>query len=117
MFPQLIAGPIVRYGTIAKEIHTRKVRWEDFSEGGFRFLVGLGKKVILANQLSEVADQFLAGNLAELSTAIQASGLSIAAIARGTRCHWETVYHAAHNVPVRFDSARRIMYYLRTLEL
>lgn len=69
MFPQLIAGPIVRYGTIAKEIHTRKVRWEDFSEGGFRFLVGLGKKVILANQLSEVADQFLAGNLAELSTA------------------------------------------------
>ena len=69
MFPQLIAGPIVRDGTIAKEIHTRKVRWEDFSEGGFRFLVGLGKKVILANQLSEVADQFLAGNLAELSTA------------------------------------------------
>ena len=69
MFPQLIAGPIVRYGTIAQEINSRKVSWEDVSEGGFRFLVGLGKKVILANQLSEVADQFLTGNLAELSTA------------------------------------------------
>lgn len=53
--------------------------------------------------------------LNELSTAIRASGLSIAAIARGTRCHWETVYHAAHNVPVRFDSARRIMYYLKSI--
>ena len=68
MFPQLIAGPIVRYGTIAKEIHKRHVTWNDVADGGFRFLVGLGKKVILANQLSEVSDQFLAGNLAELST-------------------------------------------------
>lgn len=55
----------------------------------------------------------LAEGLAELSTAIKASGLSIAAIARGARCHWETVYHAANNVPVRFDSARRILYFLR----
>lgn len=57
----------------------------------------------------------LAEGLAELSTAIQASGLSIAAIARGTRCHWETVYHAANNIPVRFDSARRIAYYLKSI--
>ena len=69
MFPQLIAGPIVRYGTIAKEIHGRHVSWEDVADGSFRFLVGLGKKVILANQLSEVSDQFLAGNLASLTTA------------------------------------------------
>ena len=55
----------------------------------------------------------LAEGLAELSTAIKASGLSIAQIARGTRCHWETVYHAANNIPVRYDSARRILYYLR----
>lgn len=55
----------------------------------------------------------LAQGLAELSTAIKASGLSIAEIARGTRCHWETVYHAANNIPVRYDSARRILYYLR----
>ncbi len=53
--------------------------------------------------------------LSELSTAIRASGLSIAAIARGTRCHWETVYHAANRVPVRFDSARRILFYLKSI--
>ena len=75
MFPQLIAGPIVRYGTIAKEIKTRHVSLEDVADGGFRFLVGLGKKVILANQLSEISDQFLAGNLAELSTAGAWTGL------------------------------------------
>lgn len=69
MFPQLIAGPIVRYGSIAKEIHERKVSVSDVADGGFRFFVGLGKKVILANQLSEISDQFLAGNLAELTTA------------------------------------------------
>ena len=69
MFPQLIAGPIVRYGTIAKEINNRHVSWQDVADGSFRFIVGLGKKVILANQLSEVSDQFLAGDLASLSTA------------------------------------------------
>ena len=69
MFPQLIAGPIVRYGTIAKEIHDRHVSFQDVADGSFRFLVGLGKKVILANQLSEVSDQFLAGELAHVSTA------------------------------------------------
>ncbi len=69
MFPQLIAGPIVRYGTIAREIHQRKVTARDFADGSFRFLVGLGKKVILANQLSEVSDLFLAGSLTDLTTA------------------------------------------------
>jgi hypothetical protein len=53
--------------------------------------------------------------LNELSSAIKSSGLTIAAIARGTRCHWETVYHAANNIPVRFDSARRIIYYLKSI--
>lgn len=57
----------------------------------------------------------LAEGLAELSTAIKASGLSIAAIARGTRCHWETIYHAKRKIPVRYDSARRIMYYLKSI--
>jgi len=75
MFPQLIAGPIVRYGTIAREIHQRKVSWEDVADGSFRFLVGLGKKVILANQLSEVSDQFLAGGLSGLTTAGAWTGL------------------------------------------
>ncbi len=68
MFPQLIAGPIVRYGSVAEEIHSRRVSASDFADGSYRFLIGLGKKVILANQLSEVSDQFLAGGLTELST-------------------------------------------------
>ena len=55
-FPQLIAGPIVRYETIAAEIHGRKETWEDFCEGVPRFVQGLGKKVILANSMAVIAD-------------------------------------------------------------
>lgn len=55
----------------------------------------------------------LACGLDELSDAIRSSGLSIAAIARGTRCHWGTIHHAANKIPVRYDSVRRIMYYLK----
>ena len=68
MFPQLIAGPIVRYGTIAVEINNRHVNSKDLSEGIYRFLIGLGKKVILANQFSEIADQFLKNGLGDLTT-------------------------------------------------
>ena len=68
MFPQLIAGPIVRYGTIAEEIHNRRVTAGDFADGIYRFLIGLGKKVILANQLSEISDQFLVNGLGSLTT-------------------------------------------------
>ncbi len=59
MFPQLIAGPIVRYNTIAKEINQRSASIDDISEGVFRFLIGLGKKVIIANQLGSISDQLL----------------------------------------------------------
>ena len=69
MFPQLVAGPIVRYDTIAREISDRKVSLTDFSEGVYRFLIGLGKKVIIANQFSEVADQLLLNGINDLSTA------------------------------------------------
>lgn len=67
MFPQLIAGPIVRYGTVAEEIGGRRVSADDIADGVFRFLIGLGKKVIIANQFSEIADQFLVGGLGSLS--------------------------------------------------
>lgn len=67
MFPQLIAGPIVRYNTVAREIGARRVSNKDFADGSYRFLIGLGKKVILANQLSEISDQFLSGSLDSLS--------------------------------------------------
>ncbi|MDE6093976.1 MAG: MBOAT family protein, partial [Muribaculaceae bacterium] len=68
MFPQLVAGPIVRYSTVAREIYDRTVTRRDIADGIFRFLIGLGKKVIIANQMSEIADSFLTDNLASLST-------------------------------------------------
>ena len=55
-FPQLIAGPIVRYETIASEITGRRETWEEFTLGLRRFLWGLAKKVLLANQLAKFAD-------------------------------------------------------------
>ena len=69
MFPQLIAGPIVRYGTVAEELHHRHVNAADFADGIYRFLIGLGKKVIIANQLSEISDQFLVSGLNSLTLA------------------------------------------------
>lgn len=69
MFPQLIAGPIVRYTTVSEEINTRSISLSDVSEGSFRFLVGLGKKVILANQLSVLSSHFLDSDFNSLSMA------------------------------------------------
>ena len=56
-FPQLIAGPIVRYETVADQIKNRKETLEDLFEGFITFVVGLSKKVLLANSLAVVADQ------------------------------------------------------------
>ncbi len=56
LFPQLIAGPIVRYQTVAEEIHTRKETFDDFCDGVVRFIIGLGKKILLANNMAIVAD-------------------------------------------------------------
>ena len=53
-FPQLIAGPIVRYSDIEKQLHDRKTSIEDFAYGVKRFCIGLGKKVLLANSLAEL---------------------------------------------------------------
>ena len=55
-FPQLIAGPIVRYSTIAEQIRERKESFELFGRGVERFLRGLVKKVIIANNMAIVAD-------------------------------------------------------------
>ena len=54
MFPQLIAGPIVRFSDVQKELHERETAWEDFIEGLQLFIIGLGRKVLLANQLSNL---------------------------------------------------------------
>ncbi|MDE6271797.1 MAG: MBOAT family protein [Muribaculaceae bacterium] len=67
MFPQLIAGPIVRYDKVAREIHQRHVTAEDFADGAYRFFIGLGKKVILANILSEIVERCLQQGVEEMS--------------------------------------------------
>lgn len=66
-FPQLIAGPIVRYETIACELQTRHENMDDFSDGIVRFCEGLGKKVILANNFALVADKAFGLPQTELS--------------------------------------------------
>ena len=68
-FPQLIAGPIVRYETIAKEIENRNENYDDFGEGTVRFIQGLAKKVIIANNVALVADAAFETPTNELSTA------------------------------------------------
>ncbi len=69
-FPQLIAGPIVRYSTIEKQIKKRQVTLDGFSYGVKRFLMGFCKKVLLANTLAVVADEaFGITQVGELSVA------------------------------------------------
>ena len=55
LFPQLIAGPIVRYTTVAEELESRKHSFENFAVGIRRFAVGLGKKVLIADLLGALA--------------------------------------------------------------
>ena len=60
LFPQLIAGPIVRYVDVARELESRTTTLEDAMAGIRRFLVGLGKKILLANQLGLLTETFRA---------------------------------------------------------
>ncbi len=54
LFPQLIAGPIVQYKTVEKDLHLRRESWLEASRGVQRFVIGLGKKVLIANQIGAV---------------------------------------------------------------
>lgn len=67
LFPQLIAGPIVRYSTIAAEIDDRRSTMEDISKGFTRLVVGLAKKVVLADQLFLIVDNFFGGDIGQMS--------------------------------------------------
>lgn len=69
VFPQLIAGPIVRYHDIARQIDKRQVTLEGFSLGVERFIFGLAKKVLLANPLGQMADAVFRLPAGELTTA------------------------------------------------
>ena len=60
LFPQLIAGPIVRYTTVRDQLAARRTTWDQFTSGVFRFVVGFNKKMLIANLMAEVADQAFA---------------------------------------------------------
>jgi len=62
MFPQLIAGPIVRYSDIARELDKRTHSFENFALGSRRFVIGLAKKILIANTLGELCDIFRASD-------------------------------------------------------
>jgi len=70
MFPQLIAGPIVRYKTIARQINKRIVHFNYVRYGLWFFTIGLSQKVLIANNAGELADRLFALPLEQLSTAI-----------------------------------------------
>ncbi len=65
-FPQLIAGPIVKYRDINKQIENRSVKWYDVSDGFKRFIYGLGKKVLISNALGLCVDTIYAYNITEI---------------------------------------------------
>ncbi|MCI8648849.1 MAG: MBOAT family protein [Anaerotruncus sp.] len=67
MYHQLVAGPVVRYADINREICGRRVSAAEFSEGLSRFMFGLAKKVLIANVAGEFAIEYMEGNLARLS--------------------------------------------------
>ncbi len=58
MFPQLIAGPIVRYSTVAAQMKDHKSTWEGIEQGITRFVIGLSKKVLIANELGRLCELY-----------------------------------------------------------
>ena len=67
-FPQMIAGPIVRYETVQDEILGRRENWEEVTAGLRRFIVGLAKKTLLANSVAVVCETVYAGDPATFGT-------------------------------------------------
>lgn len=100
MFPQLIAGPIVRFSTVSREIHARIIDRRGFLQGGFRFLQGLFKKVLIANQIGALWEIIktetleAAGNLsgAMVSPAMSWSAASVTAAWLGAGCFTLQLY-------------------------
>ncbi len=76
LFPQLIAGPIIRWRDIASQLPAREQRLADFAYGVRRFVLGLGKKVLIANPLGAVADRIFALPADDLTTPLAWLGLA-----------------------------------------
>ncbi len=68
MFPQLIAGPIVRYETVEDALQKRSAAWEDYAAGAKLFIIGLAKKVIIADTMARAVDHIADLNPGEIST-------------------------------------------------
>ncbi len=68
MYFQLVAGPIVRYSDVEKEIENRNINLEKISHGAYRFIIGLSKKVIVANAAGVFADKYMFSDISSLST-------------------------------------------------
>ncbi len=68
LFPQLVAGPIVRYVEIQSEMQERRVDRDAMTEGAYRFCLGLGKKILIADNLATVADAMFALPPGQLGT-------------------------------------------------
>jgi alginate O-acetyltransferase complex protein AlgI len=74
-FPQLVAGPIVRYNFIEKYLHQRRCSIDSAAYGIRRFAIGLGKKIIIANPLGEVADVIFNSPLSEINQGVAWIGI------------------------------------------
>lgn len=75
LFPQLVAGPIVKYRDIYEQIDHREHSFDDVYYGAVRFVIGLAKKVIIANTLGEIADSIFAQNADALNASISWVGI------------------------------------------
>ncbi len=76
LFPQLIAGPIVRYHDVALQLLHRQSSWEKFASGVSRFILGLGKKMMLANAVAWPADEVFALPVEQLTSSLAWLGVS-----------------------------------------
>lgn len=75
LFPQLIAGPIVKYHDVENQIKDRSISIIDRSYGIKRFIYGLGKKVIIANSMAKIADNIFAIQIDQMGTFVAWSGI------------------------------------------
>ncbi len=89
LFPQLIAGPIVRYSTIAEQMQGRRESLDRFSDGFCRFIVGLGKKVLIANQVGYVFSQLSAAANSSAGTTLSVVGAWLGIIAFALQIYFD----------------------------
>lgn len=74
LFPQLIAGPIVRYKTVEREINSRTICLNDICQGVERFIIGFAKKIIIANKVGELADAIYAMEISSIKMPVMWMG-------------------------------------------